>query len=217
MRKRNLTLLILSSLAVLTGISLVVTFIFLVKFVYVPVGSMANTVLRGDGLVIKKSFGDLTRGQVVIFKYPGDQQFYIARIVGLPGETIQLNKRSVLINDQVLEEECVLIKPEELRSESLEELTTERKGPYRVFYTFLEGEADGPIEEMDESTFGLLRPYKMPDSCYFMLGDNRDNSQDSRYRGCVRRELIWGSAETIYWSQLPGGEPRWDRILMKIK
>ncbi len=179
---------------------------------------MANTVLRGDGLVIKKAFGDLERGQVVLFQYPGDQQIYLARIVGLPGETIQLNKRSVLINKQLLAEECILIKPEEPRSESLEELTTERPGPYRVFYTFREGEQDGPVDETNDSTFGMVGPFKISDGCYFLLGDNRDNSEDSRYRGCVPRELIWGTAETIYWSQSPvSGEARMERIMMTIK
>ncbi len=184
----------------------------------VPTGAMANTILPGDQLVSKKVFGNIGRGKVVIFRYTGDDAKYISRVVGLPGDTIQLNKRSVLINGKLLEEESVLIKPVEVRFESLEELSTERKGPYRVFYTFREGEPDGPVEEMDPSTIGTFEPFKIPDGCYFMLGDNRDNSEDSRYRGCVPRELIWGTAEYIYWSQPMGSNRvRWDRIGEQIK
>jgi signal peptidase I len=182
---------------------------------------MANTLLPGDQFVSRKAFGKLIRGQVVIFKYPGDSNQYVARIVGLPEETVQLNQKSVLINGQTLGEERVLVKPqsESQYFDPLEEISSVGEGPYRVFYTVREGdEEDGPVEETDESSYGIAKPFQIPQDCYFLLGDNRDNSVDSRYRGCVPRNLIWGIVGYIYWSEsMKSGEVRWERVTKQIK
>jgi signal peptidase I len=201
----------------LTGFSIVVVRILFVNLSRVPTGAMANTILPGDQLVSKKSFGDIARGKVVIFRYPGDEAKYVARVIGLPGETIQLDKRSLLINGQPLEEERVFVKQQDVDFESLEEIKSEGKGSYRVFYVW-RGDEDGEDNGIDPSTFGVGTPFKIPGNCYFMLGDNRENSYDSRYRGCVPRELIWGVTEYIYWSQpMRSEQVRWERIGKPIK
>lgn len=72
--------------------------IFFMWMVRVPTGSMLNTIVPGDHLVVNRSFGEIERGRIVVFQYPGDSAYYVARVVGLPGETIQLRGMSVYIN-----------------------------------------------------------------------------------------------------------------------
>lgn len=178
---------------------------FFLRTVRVPTSNMMNTILPGDQLFIKKLLSDPKRGQVVLYSYPGDKESYLGRVIGLPRESIQLINSSVLINGKQLDEERVIVGAEGLYAQQLDELSHEGSGPYRVYY--------GPQnEEPYEQTFGVLEPYTISDKTYFILGDNRDNSNDSRFRGTVPGELIWGTASIIYWSDERGGEVRWNRI-----
>lgn len=109
----------------------------------VPTGSMENTILPDDcilGIQLAYLFSDPERGDIVIFPYPDAPEVtYVKRIIGLPGETVEIKEGSVYINGEAIEE------------------------------TYLK-------EEM----YGTFGPYIVPEDCYFMLGDNRNTSQDSR-------------------------------------
>ena len=158
----------------------------------IPTGSMENNLLIGDHLLVNKFvFGptlspveravlpirDIRRGDIVVFKYPDEpERDFIKRVIGLPGETVELRNKKVFINGQPLEENYVhFLDP----THSAQEVTSfdvrERYGPVQV-----------------------------PPDQFFVMGDNRDNSQDSRYWGFLPRGYIKGKALMIYWSYDPG-------------
>ena len=170
-----------------------------------------NTILPGEDVMVIKSFGPIERGAVVMFQYPRDSQYYIARVVGLPGETILVRKQAILINNRPLDEQRVFAQ-ETGEYDPLREISTEGKGPYRIFYTTRADQA----EEMP-GNFAVQDPFTIPANNFFVMGDNRDNSEDSRYRGAVPRELIWRTASIIYMSVIPKSEDvRWKRVMKRI-
>jgi signal peptidase I len=161
----------------------------------IPTGSMENNLLIGDHLLVNKFvFGpsasaaersllpmrEIRRHDVVVFKYPDEpERDFIKRVVGLPGETLELRDKKVYINGQPLDEPFVhFLDPVSHSSEVTSFDVRERYGPVRV-----------------------------PDGQYFVMGDNRDNSQDSRYWGFLPRSHIKGRALMIYWSFDTGPEP----------
>ena len=223
MRKRTLVLVVV---LVIFGVGLTVYRIFFLRMVRVPTSSMANTIFPGDHLLLSKTFGQIERGTLIVFQYdpksPGYSDryredpatFYIARVVGLPGETIQTRGKTVYINERPLPEQKVTIREVDL-DDPLEELSTEGSGPYRVFYSSRSNEERAAFSE--DEAFAGKTPFKIPNDTYFVMGDNRDNSEDSRYRGPVPRELIWGKAVMIYYSEsMKTGEARWDRVFKRI-
>ncbi len=164
---------------------------FVVQAFKIPTGSMENNLLIGDHLLVNKFvFGpdgsrlarallpmrDVHRGDVVVFKYPEDpERDFIKRVIGLPGDTLEVKDKRVYINGKRLDE------------------------PY-VHY--LEPPA-APSQYHEVTSFDLRErygPVKVPADKYFVMGDNRDNSQDSRYWGFLPREYIKGRALMIYWS-----------------
>ena len=224
MRKRTLIILIALGLF---GIGLTVFRVFFTRMARVPSGSMANTIIPGDHILITKTFGQLERGEIVMFQHDPNvpnardqyredpSTFYLARVVGLPGETIQIRGTTVYINERPLQEQKVTIREVDY-NDPLEELSTEGNGPYRVFYSSRSDDERSAIS--DDLIFGGQTPFQIPKDSYFVMGDNRDNSEDSRYRGAVPRELIWGKAVMVYYSTaMKTDEPRWDRVFKKIR
>ncbi len=153
----------------------------------IPTGSMENNLLIGDHLLVNKFvFGptgtpgrallpvrDIRRGDIVVFKYPEEpERDFIKRVIGLPGDTIELRAKKVHVNGQPLDE------------------------PYVHFLT--------PASDLSEVTSKDVRerygPVTVPSDQYFVMGDNRDNSQDSRYWGFLPRNYVKGKAMMIYWS-----------------
>ncbi len=160
----------------------------------IPTGSMENNLLIGDHLLVNKFvFGPTAssverallpvreprRGDVVVFKYPDEpERDFIKRVIGLPGETLELRSKKVYINGQALDEPYVhFLEPASDAQEVTSFDVRERYGPVRV-----------------------------PEGQYFVMGDNRDNSQDSRYWGFLPRHYIKGRALMIYWSYESGRE-----------
>jgi signal peptidase I len=164
---------------------------FVVQAFKIPTGSMENNLLIGDHLIVNKFvFGpnlggldrsvlpmrDIRRGDIVVFKYPEDpERDFIKRVIGLPGETLEVRDKRVYVNGQRLEEPYVhYLEPPKGASE------------YQEVTSFDLRERYGPV--------------KIPADKYFVMGDNRDNSQDSRYWGFLPREYVKGRALMIYWS-----------------
>lgn len=218
-KKRTVAFVILVFVLAVGGGALLVGRLFLFRPIRVPTGAMKNTIIPGDHLLAVKMFGNPERGNIIIFRFPpgtseqdpeGTAE-YIFRVVGLPGETIQLRGHTVYINDQPLDEVKVSAREEE-DLEPLTVFSTEGKGPYEVFYL---GAPDAPAEE---TPFATTAPFRIPADNYFVLGDLRDSSQDSRYLGPVPRNLIWGTASYIYLSvSMDSGEVRTERILKRVK
>ena len=163
----------------------------------IPTGSMENNLLIGDHLLVNKFvFGpataerpvlpmrDIRRQDIVVFKYPDEpERDFIKRVIGLPGETVELRNKKVYINGQPLDEPYVhFLEPASHSQEITSFDVRERYGPVRV-----------------------------PDGQYFVMGDNRDNSQDSRYWGFLPRSYIKGRALMIYWSFDTGAGPNTDQ------
>jgi signal peptidase I len=160
----------------------------------IPTGSMENNLLIGDHLLVNKlvSGPSLTsfermilplrepkRGDVMVFKYPDEpERDFIKRVIGLPGDTLELRSKKVYIDGQPLDEPYVhFLEPASEGQEVTQFDVRERYGPVRI-----------------------------PDGQYFVMGDNRDNSQDSRYWGFLPRHYIKGKALMIYWSYDSGPE-----------
>ena len=179
-------------------IALVLAFIirsFIVQAFKIPSGSMIPTLLVGDHILVNKfifgpqvpftkirlfSLQKPKRGEVVVFLEPTERKKdFIKRVIGLPGETIQVINRKVHINGKPLNDEDFA---------------------YYANSRFVRG--------LDN--FG---PLKVPEDSYFMMGDNRENSSDSRVWGPVPFELMKGKAFMIYWSwNGPDRNVRWERI-----
>ncbi len=222
MRKKLLILSLISVLLIVAA--LVVYRLLFLKMVIVPTGAMANTIIPGDHLIVKRTSGEIARGDLVVFRYPKQSAVqYVARVIGLPGETIEVRDKSVFVNANELQERRVLVKPApNFDGGMLEELSSEGSGPYTVFYFLRDQSTRAPLgKESNEVTFGTRRPFKIPDQEYFVMGDNRDNSYDSRFQGTVPRPLIWGKPAVIYWSSHSNGaheeEIRWERMWTKVK
>ncbi len=171
---------------------------FLVQAFKIPSSSMEPNLLIGDHLLVNKFiYGGgpawlrailpsrpLERGDVVVFKFPEDPgRDFIKRCVGLPGDDIELVDKRLTINGQVVDESAYVRWVDEV--------------------TFPQGFASGPHGIRDN--FG---PYTVPAASYFCLGDNRDDSNDSRFWGAVPAELVKGRAFMIYWSVEPFAEPK---------
>ena len=139
---------------------------FVIVNAQIPSGSMENTIMTGDrvfGNRLAYKFSDPKRFDIIIFKYPDDEsQLFIKRIIGLPGETVEIHDGNIYING-----------------------------------------SDSPLEDVDikEPMEGSFGPYTVPEGCYFVMGDNRNNSRDSRYweNTFVSEDEILGKAVLRYW------------------
>ena len=155
----------------------------------IPTGSMEQSLLIGDHLLVNKFvFGptlsglerallpvkQVHRGDIVVFKFPEEpERDFIKRVIGLPGETLELRQKRVFIDGEAIDEPYV----GEFRQGSLGE------------------QACTSLDVRDN--YG---PVTMPHGEYVVMGDNRGNSQDSRYWGFLPRSYLKGRALVIYWS-----------------
>jgi signal peptidase I len=164
---------------------------FVVQAFKIPTGSMENNLLIGDHLLVNKFVFSpaataaerallptrtIRRGDVVVFKYPEEpERDFIKRVIGLPGETIEVREKKVFVDGQALDE------------------------PYAHYLDPL----TSPSDVHEVTSFDVrdrYGPVTVPADQYFVMGDNRDNSQDSRYWGFLPRDFVKGRALLIYWS-----------------
>ena len=185
----------------------------------VPTGSMNPSILEGDRIFVNKLAYDLkvpftrwrlaqwggpARGDVVVFASPADGKRLVKRVVGLPGDVLELRDNRLLINGQAV-------------SYAAPPAGAER--PEGVLEREQLGGHDHPIiitpSARSRQSFG---PVTVPADCYFMMGDNRDVSFDSRYFGFVERRLIAGRAGGVVLSVDPARHyaPRWGRFFTTL-
>jgi signal peptidase I len=161
---------------------------FVVQAFKIPSGSMIPALLVGDHILVNKflyRFRDPARGDVVVFKYPVDEsRDFIKRVIAVGGEELYIKDQKLYIN-------C---RPPEPACRALDD-------PW--------GKWEERLAMPSETT-----AVRVPADSYFVMGDNRHNSQDSRYWGFVRREKIKGKAFLIYWSwdSERDDRPLWERI-----
>jgi signal peptidase I len=208
---------------------------FILQAVTVPTGSMQNTILVGDYLLVNKFIfspgggslpflpqREIHRGDIIVFKYPGNrvkpemdasrrppikpyQINYVKRVIGLPGETIEFKNNQVFINGQLLPEHRVIGDAADDQS-ALETKEFEDRKPedkWDVYYDerkvdWVRQGKDLPRRDYEFAVPG--KPMVVPENSFFVMGDSRDNSEDSRYWGFVPRELVIGRAMFVYWS-----------------
>ncbi|MEG2173480.1 MAG: signal peptidase I [Desulfovibrionaceae bacterium] len=167
---------------------------FVVQAFKIPSESMLETLLVGDHLLVNKfSYGvkwpfsntyavdgpDPVRGDIIVFEYPNNPSLdYIKRIVGIPGDVMEVRDKQLYRNGQAVQEAYI-----------------RHTEPKRI--------------ERIRDNFG---PVTVPQGKYFVMGDNRDNSQDSRFWGFVEKSAIRGKAWRIYWSSEGLGNVRWERF-----
>ncbi len=142
---------------------------FIIVNAVVPTGSMKDTIMPGDRLVafrLSYLFSEPERYDIVVFRYPDDEDtLYVKRIIGMPGDTINIVEGKVYVNDS--------------------------KEPIKD-------------EFIREEMIGSFGPYTVPEGCYFMLGDNRNDSKDSRYweNTYVKEEKILGKVIFKYFPKI---------------
>lgn len=181
-------------LAVVAFGAAIVAYFLPFRVFQIPSGSMANTIVPGERVLCVMSVGEVKRGDIVVFKFPQDPKVnYIQRIVGLPGETIQISGTKVLINGQELQEARTFVELENKKG-ALREFNAEGEGSYRVYY---EKRDPAAALGLPIAKFAVEEPFQIPTGHYFILGDCRDNSLDSRYWGTLPRDLIIGKALMI--------------------
>ncbi|MCA1584491.1 MAG: signal peptidase I [Acidobacteria bacterium] len=192
---------------------------FVVQAFKIPTSSMEPNLLVGDHLLVNKfvfaptatplergllPIREIRRGDVVVFKYPEDpERDFIKRVIALPGETVELRNQKIVVDGTVVEER------------------------YAHYLLPAAGDSEGAGVDVRER-YG---PVTVPGDHLFVMGDNRDNSQDSRYWGFLPRHYVKGRALVIYWSfeQSEGGTSspisfltrfftgtRWGRLLHQI-
>ncbi|MFN7929284.1 MAG: signal peptidase I [Blastocatellia bacterium] len=183
------------------------------RIMSLPTGGMANTIIPGEQVAVTKFFGAVQRGDIVVFRYPKNPSIlYLKRVIGLPGENIEVRGKQVFINGQALAEKRVkvdLAMEEPAAQKSLRELAEEGAGEYRVFYDKLTW--DEKEEFTEGMSYAVKTPYKIPAGQYFVMGDARDNSQDSRFWGTVAADAILWKAYMITSS------PETARVFTKLK
>ena len=215
--------------------SLVVAFLiflviraFVVEAFQIPTSSMENTLLVGDFLLVNKSvygtripgtdyrlpaFAEPTRGDVVVFNPPHEpNKNYVKRLIGQPGDTLEMRDKNVFLNGSPL---------------------------YEPYVQFIDRRGDMEHRDMRWQSNHLIAsassryrptrdnwgPIVVPRERFFVLGDNRDNSEDSRYWGFVRRDAIRGQPWFVYYSIDPSEEEpapwlryiRWRRVGRAIR
>lgn len=164
--------------------------IFVFQAFKIPTGSMEDNLKIGDHIIVNKAiYGPMSgplsaimpirevrRGDIIVFRYPLQPETdFVKRVIGLPGETIEIRDKKVFVNGRQLNE------------------------PYTLFddpqvYP-LQPALPEPYRSRDQ-----MAPFKVPEGQYFAMGDNRDRSSDSRYWGTVPRSMIKGRAFMVYWS-----------------
>ena len=173
---------------------------FIVQAFKIPSGSMLETLQVGDQILVNKFIYGVKipftdgktlipvkepkKGDIVVFKYPEDpSKDFIKRVVGTQGDTIEIIDKKLYINDKLVEGK-----------------------PYAIHKT-------SKIYSGMVSTRDNLRKIKVPEHKLFVMGDNRDNSHDSRFWGFVDLTAVRGKAMIIYWSWNKNTfRPRWNRI-----
>ncbi|HWH69400.1 MAG TPA: signal peptidase I [Candidatus Sulfotelmatobacter sp.] len=193
----------------------------------VPTGSMKPTILEGDRVYVNKLAYDFKvpfttwhlaqwanpqRGDIVVFYSPHDGTRLVKRVVGLPGDTLELRQNGLILNGQPVEYKPIA-----------EELLRDVAAPDRASHVFAAEQLPGQTHAVAAFPAVAARrdvaPFRMPEGQYFMMGDNRDDSFDSRYFGPVERQRILGRATCVVLSVNREHYylPRWHRFFSSLE
>jgi signal peptidase I len=205
---------------------------FLVEAFKIPSGSMENTLQIGDFLLVNKlvygaevpfthkrlpRLRDPQRGDVIVFEYPGDvTKYFVKRLEGVPGDTVEMREGTLIRNSRIVSERYVEHTEPDIDPQQ-EEFRWQRD------YLVKSASAAAVAYRPSRNNWG---PLVVPEGNYLALGDNRDNSYDSRYWGWVADSLIKGQPFVIYYSYAPDSSEhslawltriRWTRLGERIR
>ena len=182
----------------------------------IPSGSMMPTLLEGDFIFVKKysyglrlpvtetkiiETGSPKRGDVIVFRLPSNPSInYIKRVIGLPGDTISYERQRITVNGELM--------PFEITGEVF------------VGAPVYSEDLSGRVHEtliFDPGYSKMDGRYVVPEGEYFVMGDNRDRSKDSRFIGAIPERYLVGEAVRIWMHFVPWNMPDWGRIGKKIE
>lgn len=193
---------------------------------HVPTASMKPTIIEGDMIFVNRlaydlklpfttwhiaEWGNPRRGEIIVFYSPANGDRLVKRVVGMPGDRIAMHGNRVFINDKPLE----YFPLDEKYAQLVKQVERSR---YRFSEENL-GDHRHPIMALGKNTTGSsFQPITVPSGKYLVLGDNRDNSGDSRYFGFVDRKAILGRATTVIASWNPDSYylPRGKRFFLPL-
>jgi len=231
--------------AVVTVIMALFGMTFIVQAVKVPTGSMQNTITIGDHLLVNKFIfapgaslpflpqREIHRGDIIVFKYPGNKYDprrdyerpdnrpiltnYVKRVIGLPHDKIRIEGKNVVVNGQIIPEHRIEAKDNNLK-DPLQIVNAPPRKPGELYDVYYKPGAD----DDDSNDYDVFRvegkngEIEVPADSYFVMGDNRNNSEDSRYWGFVPRDLVIGRAMFVYWSYDESAESSSGGILVNF-
>ena len=199
---------------------------FIIQAFKIPSGSMKPTLLIGDHLLVNKfiygvkipfldkyivRFKKPERGDVVVFKYPGNENLdFIKRVIGIEGDTIEIKDDQLFINNIKVENKLI---GQETKKRLIDRFNDDEISNADLYDETIGNKKHNILDKITEHEY--FGPVTVPKDSIFVMGDNRDNSQDSRKwekTNFVRLEKIKGKALIIYWSW-----PHWKRFLHIIK
>jgi signal peptidase I len=216
--------------AEVTVIMALVGMTFIVQAVKVPTGSMQNTIMIGDHLLVNKFIfapgesapflpqREIKRGDIIVFKYPGNPYNprsddrpdnkpittnYVKRVIGLPGDRIRIEGRNVIVNGHPLPEHQIEAEDKGDNKSPLDPKNDPPRAPGESYSVYYHPGSGAEQSSEDYAAFreeGNGHELVVPQNKYFVMGDNRENSEDSRYWGFVPRDLVIGRAMFVYWS-----------------
>ena len=199
-------------------------------WMYVPSGSMNPTIVEGDRILVDKAaYGlrvpfttlrltrgtDPQRGDIVIFPSPEDGSTLVKRVVGLPGETVEMRDETLLIDGNAVDYAAI-----DEPGAADAELPQATRAQRREYYAEKFAERSHSIMLLPaRAALRSFGPVRVPEGQYLMLGDSRDNSKDSRYIGLVPRASIVGRATRVAYSLDAERwyQPRGDRFLSPLR
>jgi signal peptidase I len=193
----------------------------------VPTGSMKPNILEGDRIFVNKlaydlkfpyttwhlaSWDDPKRGDIVVFFSPADGKRLVKRIVGVPGDAIAMLNNQLLINGKAAAYEA-------LEQNIISQIAPHEQLNHLFFGETIAGQTHAVMITPTQPSLRSFSPVIVPERHYYLMGDNRDNSADSRFFGFVERKQIVGRATAVVISLKPDGYylPRWDRFFQKLR
>jgi len=188
---------------------------WLVEAFQMPSGSMVPTLLVGDHIFVKKGRSSVARGDVIVFEFPADRSTdYLKRVVAVGGDVIEVRDGVPSINGVPLAHEPIA-QPCSFRDESAPSAEAEPE-PCTLLRETNAGRSYTIMRTTDHPAADFPRMV-IREGEVFVLGDNRDNSYDSRRWGTVPVDHIKGTATVTWWSKVPNGAIRWSRVGLRVE
>jgi signal peptidase I len=192
----------------------------------VPTGSMKPTILEGDRIFVNKlaydlkvpftrrhiaTWGNPARGEVVVLFSPANEMRLVKRVIGLPGDLLELRDNRLFVNNEPADYEP-------LSDEIAEKIHETIPGPYALGQESIDGMSHPVMLMPTRPSLRWFGPVVVPEGHYFVMGDNRDESADSRWFGFVARDRIVGRATRVVLSVDPEHRyyPRWSRFFRSV-